>query len=199
MPRGIPNSKPPATIIEIPQRGGVLGRIDRMYQRKRMEAEALGITLRLLDEDLRAEALASFDGKIKHAIGQTNGRRALMASNGDGHHEQRPKKKAPAKKAPTMAIHGKRLTLFLLEFAEEAAYRTRAEFEARLAELGSPISSGRAINGILTGALPRFGYLKVGKDGSVRRTAAGTRYAADLRAALERKGQIGENYRATTA
>lgn len=184
--------KKPLHVIDVDHqattRTGLRGQLDRMYEELRGDALAVGRTIQIIDQRDKIAALVAMPQKLIAATQHTQQRRL---SNGNGHSNGHRK----PKKQPTMAIHGKRLTLFLLEKMDDSEYRPLDHFKNELTQAGSPPPDNRSIAGIIFGALYRFGYVKK-NDNGVRRLAAGTKYAADLRVKLETKNLIGENYSA---
>jgi len=169
-------STAPTTEITIPgdaKQTGVRGKIERLFMEYHTKAQALRITMGILDEDDRRVALAGAPKKFLNAINHRNG------------HAPAPKIKKP--KPP---ISGKRLMLFLLEHLDDTD-RPPRYFVDKLAAAGSPINGdGRGINGPLAAVLAKKGLAKRSKAGAYRITAKGAKYAAVLRKGLEAKGAV---------
>jgi len=145
-----------------------------LFMEYHTKAQALRITMGILDEDDRRVALAGAPKKFLNAINHRNG---------DG--------PAPKIKKPKAKISGARLTLFLLEHLDAETERTPRYFFDQLAAAGSPLNGdARAINGPLGGVLIRSGWAKKSKAGGYRITAKGAKHAAALRKGLEAKGAV---------
>lgn len=169
----------PTQVIEIPTKTGLRGKIERLFHEFHAKAQALRITAEILDEDERKMALAAAPKKYL----------AAMNHRGNGHveHQRVVKAKKPTKAKPP--IHGKPLTLFLLEHLDETP-RPATWFREQLAAAGSYMNGDlRVMNGPLGAVCARRGYAKKTADG-YRITAKGTAYAATLRKELEAIGKV---------
>lgn len=177
------NGHGPITTIEVTPRSGTRGRLDKLVKEYTINAQALAIAARLLDEDELRSAQRNGPQKLLAAINHRNSTREIPE-------KRQYKKKAPHRSTSQMPIHGKALSLFFLEHMEDSEYRPYQFFVDELTKAGSPPPNWRVLNAALAGGLARFGYSKKGPDGGYRKMAKGRDYATALRTMLEAKGLV---------
>ena len=148
------------------------------------KAQALRLAAEILDEDDRRLALVAAPRKFLEAAKIRHG--ANGSATPRRKYKRREQKAKPKTKSP---IHGPRMSLFLLEHLSEDDPKPRAYLLEQLAAAGSPLASGRSLNGPLSAALVRRGLVKETRDG-LRRTSRGTKHRDTLRTALEAAGSV---------
>lgn len=157
---------------------GLRGKIERLFHEYNTKAQALRITAEILDEEDRRIAVVDAPKKFLHAINHRN-----------GHAGRPPLEKTTKVKKLKPPIHGKTLTLFLLEHLDETP-RPAQYFRDKLAAAGSIMHGDiRIMNGPLGSVCAKRGWAKRSEDG-YRITAKGTAHAARLREQLEIDGKV---------
>jgi len=170
------------TMIEIatPSRS-VRGRLEKLWVEYTTKAQALRIAADILDEHDRRDAVEAFPQKLIAATAARNGH-----GRGDTH------KVRNGKKPPAQLIHGRVLTVFMVEHLD--APKSLEDLQTDLAAAGSPVGplGSRGLTAPLS-SLVRHGHLRQlgkGKASRWKRTPTGVEYAATVRDILESKGKI---------
>ncbi len=190
MPKGYPNPKPSVVIDIEPVQGRQRGQVEKLLVKYRERTYALELVSRLLAEEDTARALHAGPRRLLEAANVREAAAPTPPRRGRRAPRQGPVPKRRYRRREQYGIGGKAKTLFVLEHLSDEAYRTAQELIKDFQRAGYPIQRPLALNSTLGVVLLKRGYVRKNKEKGYQRTASGRRYAATLRAALEKGGHI---------